>query len=154
MHQLQTFRIDEDLRPGLVPLFTTYSFQAPDRMSYQISTGSELVWIGTTRYLRDGPDQVWRVQETGFSLPVPRFSWDVWGSARLLAPRLLGASQVENIDTQVLSFFMEVAQAPIWFRLWVDAEGLVRRAEMRAQGHFMDHRYYDLDESFTIESPV
>jgi hypothetical protein len=41
-----------------------------------------------------------------------------------------------------------------WFRVWGDADGLARRAEMRAQGHFMDDRYYDFDALFTIEPPL
>jgi hypothetical protein len=35
-----------------------------------------------------------------------------------------------------------VSGTPIWFRLWADREGLAHRAQMRALGHFMDHRYY------------
>ena len=41
----------------------------------------------------------------------------------------------------------------MWFRLWVDASGHVHRAEMRAPGHFMDHRYYDYDAPIPIEPP-
>ena len=33
-------------------------------------------------------------------------------------------------------------------------EGLVRRAEMRAPGHFMDQRYVALDAPFAIEPPA
>jgi hypothetical protein len=33
----------------------------------------------------------------------------------------------------------------------VDAEGYVHRAEMRAPGHFMDHRCYDYDAPITID---
>ena len=39
----------------------------------------------------------------------------------------------------------------MWFRLWVDASGHVHRAEMRAPGHFMDHRYYGYNAPITIE---
>ena len=38
--------------------------------------------------------------------------------------------------------------------LWTDADGLVHRAEMRGQGHFMDEHYTDFDAPFTIQSPT
>ena len=41
----------------------------------------------------------------------------------------------------------------MWFKLCIDGDGLVRRAEMRAQGHFMDHRYFAFNEPVTIEPP-
>jgi hypothetical protein len=42
---------------------------------------------------------------------------------------------------------------PVWFRLWIDSGGLVHRAEMRAPGHFMDHRYYGFDAPIAIRPP-
>jgi len=51
------------------------------------------------------------------------------------------------------AFFGPSDSAPIWFRLWVDADGLVRRAEMRAAGHFMDQRYGDFDAHLAIQAP-
>jgi len=52
-----------------------------------------------------------------------------------------------------LAFFGPSDAAPIWFRLWVDPDGLVRRAEMRAAGHFMDQRYDHFDVPLAIEAP-
>jgi len=43
---------------------------------------------------------------------------------------------------------------PIWFRLWVDAEGLVHRAHLRAGGHFMEQRYFDVDAPIDIQPPT
>lgn len=42
--------------------------------------------------------------------------------------------------------------ASIWFRLWIDDEGLVRRAEVRAQGHVMDHTYSEFNSPIEIEA--
>ena len=46
------------------------------------------------------------------------------------------------------------ADPAIWFRLWIDDQGLVRQTETRAIGHFMDHRYYDFDAPITIAPPT
>ena len=47
----------------------------------------------------------------------------------------------------------EFMERPYWYRLWVDSDGLVRRAEMRGPGHFMDHQYRDFDTPVQIEPP-
>ncbi len=67
---------------------------------------------------------------------------------------LLDSEKVEGIELKVLGFFEDRNGLRIWFKQWIDPEGLVRRAEMRAQGHFMDHRYFDFDAPFEINSPV
>jgi hypothetical protein len=54
----------------------------------------------------------------------------------------------------VLTFFLDLPQTPAWFRLWADADGLVHRASMRAQGHFMEHTYSEFDGQLTIEAPI
>ncbi|MBW3603048.1 MAG: hypothetical protein KY434_10175, partial [Actinobacteria bacterium] len=59
-----------------------------------------------------------------------------------------------GVVTDVVSFFIDHSSGPIWYRLWVDDDGLARRAEMRARGHFMDHRYYDFGAPLTIRPPV
>ena len=55
--------------------------------------------------------------------------------------------------TGLVAFFGDSGGTPVWFRLWVDQGGLVRQAQMRAQGHFMDHRYYDFDAPIRITPP-
>jgi len=51
----------------------------------------------------------------------------------------------------ILTFFLDLPQTPVLFRIWSDASGLVHRASMRAQGHFMDHRYTDFETPVSIE---
>jgi hypothetical protein len=65
----------------------------------------------------------------------------------------IGSDEVGGVRARVLSFSGS-GSIPIWFRLWVDDQGLVRKAEMRAQGHFMDHRYFAFDAPLEIERPV
>lgn len=68
---------------------------------------------------------------------------------------MIGKARINGIDTTEVSFLGGREQGtPVWFRLWIDDRGLVRRAEMRAQGHFMDHRYYDFDAPVTIKPPA
>ena len=70
-----------------------------------------------------------------------------------VAPRIVGAERVDGVRTEVVAF-AGTGSLSIWFRLWVDGEGLVREAEMRAQGHFMNHRYFDFDAPIEIEPPA
>ncbi|MBI3972986.1 MAG: hypothetical protein HY332_17045 [Chloroflexi bacterium] len=124
-----------------------------------MSNGFQRVWVGETRYVRMSPDAPWRLEAGSSRLRVPRFDWDSVdspsGDGRIVALRLVGEAQIEDKATHVVTFFMQLGQNPIWFRVWVDADGLVHRAEMRTQAaHFMDLRYYDFDAPFTIEPPV
>ena len=68
--------------------------------------------------------------------------------------RIVGQEELDGVRTSVLSFLGGSGSVPFWYRLWVDEEGLVRRAEIRAQGHFMDHRYFDFDAPLSVEQPA
>jgi hypothetical protein len=151
MQGLKRLRIDEVLRPADPPVEARYALQAPDRMHMTLSTGAESVTLGATRYSRTSPAAPWQVEEGIPTTAVPSF---IWGPPPFTAARVVGADAVEGHPVQVISFFEDRGGTPIWFRLWVDAEGLVRRAEMRAHGHFMDHRYVDLDAPLDIEPPT
>jgi hypothetical protein len=149
MHELTTYRLDEVLRPAQPPVRATYAFEAPDRMHIRLSTGAETVIVGDARYRRDGPDATWQ-QDSAVPPDVPSFIWD--GPFR--AARLVGTERVGDIPTHVVSFLSErVSGTPIWFRLWVDREGLVHQAHMRALGHFMDHRYHAFDQPLHVQRP-
>lgn len=154
MRQLRSLRYEETLGPSQPPTSTRYALQSPDRLRYDIDGGTSLVWIGPTRYLRDRPDGPWREEQTGFSLEVMQFVWGGPGITQLISPRLLGSRIVDGVQTQVLTFLAHSRSTPIWFEVAVDGEGLVRQAEMRAQGHFMKHHYFDFDAPLTIEPPT
>jgi hypothetical protein len=141
MHDLRTFRLDETLMPARAPLSVTYAFQAPDRLSYQVSGGGQTVIVGSTQYTRDGPAAAWRA-ETLPPVPVPSFVWD---GSPTVAPHVLGDG--------VVSFFEDQEGVPVWFQVSVDGQNLVEHASMRAQAHFMTHRYYDFDAPLTIDPP-
>jgi hypothetical protein len=149
MSGLRTVHVDETLRPAPVPLVAKYAFQAPDRMSLDLSTGGQSVVVGPVRYSRDGPQAHWKVED---ALPVraPAFPWD---SGPVVAPRLLGVGEADGVAMQVVSFFTGTAETPVWIRVWVDGDSLVRRVEMRAQAHIMDERNYDFDAPIVISAP-
>jgi len=152
IHQLRTYRLFETLSSGLATIPAQYAFQAPNRMESSVNGQSQAVWIGGTRYLKETPGAAWQVQPGGPSIPVPSFIWDYFKP--FVDPRVVGVGRIDGVSTTVVAFAGGQRGTPIWFRLWVDPTGLVRRAEMRAPGHFMDDRYYDFDATFTISAPT
>lgn len=149
MRGLQSVHVERTLRPAAVPLAARYAFEAPDRMSFEISTGEQAILIGPVRYSRDGPGTPWK-REAAPPLRAPAFPWD---SRPVVAPRVLGSDDIDGVPLQVMSFFSGTAGTPAWMRLWVDSGGLVRRVEMRAQAHIMDDRNYDFDAAIAIAPP-
>ncbi|HXF57497.1 MAG TPA: hypothetical protein VNO34_08015, partial [Actinomycetota bacterium] len=151
MHALRTYRLEETLSSGRAVVRADYAFQAPDRMHIRVDGGMERVIVGDREWRREGPGGRWR-PDVAIPPQVPRFIWDFGGDP--VAVRIVGREEVDGLTTTVLSFFGQSGTVPIWYRLWVDPEGLVRRAEMRAQGHFMDHRYFGFDAPLRITPPV
>lgn len=150
MGELERIRYDEEFRPADPAIVSTAWLEAPDRLHFvQHTTGRETIRVGDTIYRREGPDERWRAS-SGPSLTVPAYIWD---EADRIAPRVWGTEMIDGTETEVLTFFVDHRTTPIWYRLWADAEGLVHQAEMRAVGHFMDHRYGDFDGDFTVEPP-
>lgn len=150
MHELDTYRVEETLSSGQAVVRARYAFQAPDRMRISIDSGSDRVIVGNREWSRERTGESWE-EEPGIKRKVPRFIWDV--SGRPVAPRILGRGQAGGAPATVISFFGQSGSSPIWYRLWMDSQGLVRRAEMRAPGHFMDHRYFAFDAPFEIVPP-
>ena len=152
MHELRSYRQVEVLSAGLgVRTRTFYAFLAPNSYTARGPDGWETIVIGDTRYRRPSSEAAWEKHTGGPELDVPKFIWDYFLPA--VAPRIIGSEEVDGARTQVVAF-AGTGSVPIWFRLWVDHEGLVHRAEMRAQGHFMDHRYFDFDAPIEIAPPV
>jgi hypothetical protein len=155
MHQLRSYRVDEMLGPATPLLRAAYVFEAPDRMQLTPAGGETTVWVGPTRYTRQADSSTWQAEDFGTSLPVPSFVWDIPDSGgTYVGAHIVGADTLDGVETHVLTFFLDLPQTPVWFRLWSDPSGLVHRASMRAQGHFMDHRYTDFDAALSIEPPI
>jgi copper transport protein len=150
MHHLRTYRIDEVLSSGRATVRATYAFEAPDRMRIAVGEGAQRIVIGDREWRREGPGDPWE-EESAFPPRVPTFIWD--SGEGPTAPTIVGRDRLEGVDSTVLSFVGGPGGTAIWFRLWIDPAGLVRRAEMRAIGHFMNHRYFAFDAPFQIEPP-
>ncbi len=154
MGALTSYRLQEDLTSGLgTTVHTTYAFAAPNSFESDVEQqgGSfRTVWIGDTRYTREG-NGPWKVERGAPAVPVPTYIWDSFHPYQDV--RTLRRARLNGVRTTEIAFAGGSSDLPVWFKLWVDVSGLVHRAEMRAPGHFMDHRYYDFDAPITIEPP-
>lgn len=150
MQDLRTYRLQEVLSSGLATVRASYAFAAPDRMRASIPGRSTTIRIGNLDYFQEEPGGPWDVQEAP-RLRVPIFIWESFLPP--VAPRIVGSATIDGVPTEIVSFAGS-GTLPIWFRLWIDPEGLVRRAEMRAQGHFMDHRYFGFNAPIDIQPPA
>jgi copper transport protein len=152
MHALASYRLNQSLDSGTDTLRTVYICRAPDQMRARSNGGFQIVWTGGTEYIERAPGAGWIEDRGEPSFPVLSFVWD-YVPDRIIDPRIVGAAHVDGVDTKILSFYGPLGSAAYWFRLWVDPTGLVRRTEMRAQGHFMDQRYFAFDAPISIGPP-
>jgi hypothetical protein len=140
MGALKSYRLDESLTSGLgTTIHATYALAAPDSFeSRVVENGSTFstVWIGDVRYTRQG-NGTWKVERGAPAVPVPTYIWDSFRPYRDV--RVVGQATIDGARTTELAVAGGDQELPVWFRLWVDADGYVHRAEMRAPGHFMDH---------------
>ncbi len=154
MHEVRTYRLDERLASGLTVVRSRYSFVAPYEMTQRSRAPgiwSDVVWIGRTRYLKSGPDEPWAVQVGGRPTKVPTYVWDFFQPFQ--DARVVGSERVDGVPTQTVASYGENGGLPVWFELWIDADGIVHRGWMRTQGHFMYHRYFDLGAPIRIAPP-
>ena len=149
---LKSALMTERLSGGLGgPTFdSTYKFQAPDKAEISLKDATT-IFAGEQQFLRTGTG-AWETS----AFPSPGFSWptgyyrEFWGTAA--APRLLGTEMVDGVSTQVIAFVRP--DVPAWFRIWVGtSDGLMRREDMRAEGHIMDHDYSQLNGPITVQLP-
>lgn len=137
--------------PGAPVTVVAYRFSAPDAFEFRVRDSHQIV-IGDRRYKRSAPGEPW---ETGRWPGVP-FRWPrgyyrtVW--AEPAAARLIGTENLDGMRMTIISFARP--DLPAWFRLWVGDDGLVRREEMRAEGHVMSRIYGEFDTSPKLVPPV
>ncbi|MBW3665362.1 MAG: copper resistance protein CopC/CopD [Actinobacteria bacterium] len=155
MNALRSYRYDETLGPADPPITSHWDLVAPDRLHGVVRTHDgvyETIRIGNRRWGKPTPQGPWRGGDAGgTSVTVPTHIWDY---PDRIAPHIVGTDTVDAIATRVVSFFVDLDGSPIWYRLWVDDDAHVRKAEMRARGHFMDHHYYDFNAPITIDPPT
>lgn len=131
-------------------IVSTYRFQAPDRAEITVNDSTQIL-IGAEQFRRTGSGP-WDKS----SFPAPGFSWptgyyrDFWKGA--VAVRIVGSESVDAVPSSIVTFLRP--DVPAWFRIWVGrSDGIVRRAEMRAEGHIMDHAYADLNGPISVQPP-
>jgi copper transport protein len=146
-------RVHETLRSaeGRPVVVADYRFHAPDGFGFS-TNGSDEVAIGARSYRRDAPTQPWTLTDTGFPFrwPAPYFR-QFWGPG--VAAHIIGSDDVDGVPSRIVAFMRP--DLPAWFRIWVgDTDGLVRREEMLAEGHLMEHTYSDFDRVPAIAPPL
>jgi hypothetical protein len=147
MLALDSLTMHETLGSGLAPpVVSTWTFGAPDRMSYEIAGGSKAVVIGTRRW--DRADGKW-TRSTSSPLRLPAYPWQVVTSARLL-----GSTRLDGRPLRVLAALKPGAEFPTWFLLYVTHGGDVLRMRMTTTGHFMVDTYGALDSAPPIRPPA
>lgn len=152
--QLRTARMHETLRGAekSEPIETDYAFAAPDAMRYEIAGGGTIVFLGTTTYRRSAPGEAFSSNPgspPGFSWPLGYYR-DFWTPAA--ATRIVGHEVLDGVATTIIAFVRTDIAA--WFKVWVgDDDNVIRRVEMRAEGHLMDQRYTELNPPLTITPP-
>lgn len=154
MGALISYRLDETLTAGLgTTVDSTYTFAAPNSFEVRTldnGTTYETVWIASTRYTRQG-DGAWKVEQGAPAPSVPTYIWDSFTPYRDI--RVVGHANIGGTRTTILAFAGGDEQLPAWFRLWVDDQGYVQQAKMRAPGHFMDDTYQNFNAAITILPP-
>jgi hypothetical protein len=121
-------------------LRTRFVMQAPDRLSYRTSAGSEAVVVGLHRWDRTGKGRWVESGQSRLTLPEP--FWTRVRDARVLEP-----GRVARI-----SFFDPKLTA--WFDIRVDTRtGRTLTTRMTAASHFMRHRYTDFDSALPVRPP-
>ncbi len=151
MRDLETLRVDESLRPGDPVVRNAFTFRSPDRMRLRAIGRFESVSIGKVQYQRATRDAEWTVRRDNPPIDVPLLTWS---GLEVRSAHVVGRERIEGTNSDIVSFFTGTTENPLWFRLWIGDDHLVRRMEMRAYAHFMDQRLYAFDAPITIEPPV
>ena len=145
---LRALGMDETLGSGLSkPVVSSWSFQAPDRMSYSIVGGAKAVVIGTRRW--DNFGNGWQ-RSASPRLQIPTFTWQNSRAARLLGTTTLGGTHVREIAAWLPA---RAGLAPTWFVLDLARDDRVLRSRMFTTAHFMTDTYRDFGAVEPIRPP-
>jgi copper transport protein len=150
MRALRSVRLDEDITSGPGSFVRTrYRFRAPDRMTYQTSSGARSVVIGPTAYRASDGGEFER--EPFGAGPFRLDSFFRW-TAYAQAVRWLGVDEAGGRTEVELAVFDPAT--PLWYRLAIDRRsGRLTDERMIAPAHYMDRRYFAFDRPLRIEAP-
>jgi len=151
MHGLRSYAASETLSSGIGSIHSEYASQAPDRSRWTVEQTSQTVSIGTTQYTREAQDQPWSKQTGLPPLTIPSFVWDYFQP--LTNARVVGQTTVDGAAATGVAAFGSRSGTAIWFTFWIDGDGLVRRVDMHAPGHFMTDHYVRFNAPEDITAP-
>ena len=152
MARLHSVALHETLTGGAgTTIVTDYHEVAPDLLEWSQPGGGATIVTGSTRYTRTQADQPWSVETGNPTVAEPGFSWTLFSPDS--GVHLVGAAQIDGVATTEVAFFAGGPVTPVWFRFYVDAEGLVRQANMTAPGHFMTQTFGNFNVPFGITRP-
>lgn len=133
--------------PPYPVLDTTFTFVAPNRMSYAIEDAGQAVVVGRLRWDRENADAAWEQSEQD-PLDVPAPDW-----RRALHASLLGEGTREGRPVWRVTFYDPTV--PAWFEMDVDTEtNLPLWLEMIGAAHFMTHTYRAFNAPLVVVPPV
>ncbi len=144
---LHSLAFDETLGSGLKNVVrSSWTAEAPDRLTYRIVGGSSAVVIGNRRWDK-APGGPWKESsQSPLRQPIP--PW-----VRVTDASVLGATTIRGRPALIVSFFDP--NVPAWFRLVVDRT-THRTLDLRmvATAHFMHDRLHSFNEAPAIRPPT
>ena len=143
---LRSLAFDETLGAGLQTVVrSSWTVEAPDRLTYRIVGGASAVVIGKRRWDKS-PDEAWTSSpQRPIRQPTP--PW-----VRATNAHVVGKTVVDGRQALVVTFFDP--NTPGWFRIVVDRRTL-RTLDLRmvATAHFMHDRLHSFDAVPAIRPP-
>jgi copper transport protein len=153
MKALSAFQFNEVLSQGGSVQRSTESAVAPDRLEWTINDSGRTIWIGSTFYTQEGPDQPWNQEQSVTPNDVSTsFTWNFF--TPLTNAHVLGEAMLDGVPTTMVATFGKAIGSPLWFTFWVDATGRVRQVAMDAQQHFMVDTYTSYNKPVVIVPPT
>src|SRR5580658_117162 len=153
MQGLSAFQFSEVLSQGGKVQRSTESADAPDRIAWTINGSGQTIWIGSTFYTQEGPDQPWNQEQSVTPNDVSTsFTWNFF--TPLTNAHVLGEAMLDGVPTTMVATFGKAIGSPLWFTFWVDASGRVRQVAMDAQEHFMVDTYTSYNKPVEIVPPT
>jgi len=142
---LHSLAFDETLGSGVKVVTSSWTAQAPDRLTYRIVGGSSAVVIGKRRWDQE-PGKPWKESsQQQLRQPIP--PW-----VRVTDAHIVGKTTLNGRRAVVITFFDP--NVPAWFRLVVDRR--TRRTldlRMVATAHFMHDRLHSFNAVPPIRPP-
>ena len=143
---LHSLAFDETLGSGVRLVTSSWTVQAPDRLTYRIVGGASAVVIGKRRWDKEQGQPWEESSQQPLQQPIP--PW-----VRVTDAHVVGETTVDGRPARVVTFFDP--NVPAWFRVVVDRE-TNRTLDLRmvATAHFMHDRLHSFNAVPPIRPPA